>query len=635
MSHPSSVSNPPSEPDLMTFDSIDDALGSMNHSLHRSLAAQGPPSPFSFPDTLVPHSPANRPTPEQFKGHMDILVDVHDKTPTINIQPSQREEQTQETQDHGEDQSSANATHKSEQTSPSLTLPHTTTLCPPDSPATSTTPVAEDLPHTPLRRSSRPRKSATLHLSKYLVSHSPNKSQTSPLPSTPSSSRTRKSKKGKERAVTPPTDEPVEVGQVERESKADPFKLDGRPSDENAQGRFSRSPTRQGLARELGSLSPNSAELLTRLIPSVPTETETPFTHNPEPDEQRPPPTFDQPFPSMAQDKSASSSTGQKQATLILGSDSTGFSTLARIPATPRRSYIPLSPSKLRLQPMPMDDPSQTPARRVPFEQAIAEGRISPQKLSHWQSGTPAPVSMLTGQTMPVLNTSLKGDDSPARRVFIPPSTSHDVASRPESPSKRHLGEVDTRQTNHSAGTSVSQKAEPVPRSAKLPFPLVAAAAQSAPEINGGKSGESSSPSSASKSSLKQTTSRIPRKKPYSKPQAIATVTSTERKTTAKLATPRPGDVQKSSGGTILSRKTTGAAKAAVVSVHGYELSSHSTWMFRARGMMCRQRKRRGSSEPSICLSPASANKLTRLPIHLLQTQLLLLPILAQRVKLH
>ncbi|KXN82097.1 hypothetical protein AN958_03255 [Leucoagaricus sp. SymC.cos] len=322
--------------------------------------------------------------------------------------------------------------------------------------------------------------------------------------------------------------------------------------------RYSRSPIKQEIARELGSLSPNSTDLLTRLIPSG-SPKEAPSQHYLESTEQGPRLSVDHPLPSATNDDIALVSQIQPS-TPTLETSSNRMSTPVRVPVTPRRSHIPISPSKLRLQPISLDDPTRTPARRIPIEQAVAEGHVSPQKLTQMQTGTPVPVNLFTGQAMPILNTSLKGDASPARRVFVTPSIDHEATKSRSSGSN-------IRQVSRGTGSSASQKAVPMSQPTKLPFPLAAAPKmQLSPEQDVVELQGPSGSSNPAKSSLKQTTSRIPRKKPYAKPTiASSSRSGMEQKKAVKLSASRTVDLSNSSGNTTLSKRPTAPARPATV----------------------------------------------------------------------
>ncbi|KAJ3571881.1 hypothetical protein NP233_g3453 [Leucocoprinus birnbaumii] len=548
---PPSIPHPPSEPDLMTFDSIDDLPPESMKYITGSLptADQAPPSPFSFPDDSMKQVSVVHQPMRTFQGEMDVLVDIQDEAPPVDTPRPEESSHTPDETYTAQQEATAPAPHQTPHQIPSKATEsaesHTTAI------------TAEDIPHTPLRRSSRPRKSATPHILKYFASSTSSR-EASPIPSTPP----RKSRKGKERATMPAENDAAGDVEVQDVSKSSGSGLDEKPADVKAQRRDSRSPVRRELTRELGSLSPNSADLLNQLIPSVSSTNQRAL--DPGPSEHRTSPIPDSPRPSVDRADSTPISLNQTEAISTTEPAPGRFSSPGRIPATPRRSHIPQTPSKMRLQSVSMDDPSRTPARRIPIEQAVAEGRVSPQKLSQMQTGASASVSMFSGQALPVLNTSLKGDSSPARRVFTGPSTDHSMTSRPESPSKYHLGEPGSRQSNHMvslpSASQISQKATSATRPVKLPFPLVPSAkTQPAPQQDEEKTTDSS-PSSPAKSSLKQTTSRIPRSKPYSKPKVTPAGSGAEKRTTTILSTSRARDLPNISSGSGTSKRQIVAA---------------------------------------------------------------------------
>ncbi|KAF9451047.1 hypothetical protein P691DRAFT_409806 [Macrolepiota fuliginosa MF-IS2] len=429
-----------SEPDLMTFDSFDDWLEPIT-ALSAQPTAQAPSSPFSFSNSNALYDASTLPAVEPSRGHTDALVDIQDKeSDTISIQ---------ERPQRGEDvnESSPPVVDSSEERGLAPTSKAT-----PDPPPNPEDPslrkdvqnilLSDESPRTPLRRSSRPRKSAVPHTLKYLTATSPNEGA-SPLPSTPRSGElTQKSRKGKERAVSPPgCNADKEKGDIDART---PGVFDEKPPDVKAQRRYSRSPIRREITRDLGSLSPQSADFLTRLVSPAPADTTESTSVGPETETHPSISASAKTLPEALSNDTASpitqgSTRPQPAVELTMIHDTAQFPSPGRIPVTPRKAHAPHSPSKLRLQSAPLDDPTRTPARRIPIEQAVMEGHMSPQKLSQLQTGTPAPVNVFTGQAMPILNMSLGGDPSPARRVFVAPSSSEST-SRPESPTKPRPG---------------------------------------------------------------------------------------------------------------------------------------------------------------------------------------------------
>lgn len=497
---PSSVSSPESEPDLMTFD---DRLESPNAlSTQPASTSQLPPSPFSFPEvTATPAHTTSPHTVQSFQGRTDILVDLQDDGPAVSTQANQQEDK---------DIDSGQLIPGPLQGSESCVQPRSD---PTSNTSTQTTPLADALLQTPLRRSSRPRKSVTPHLLNYLASGSSD-AESSPAQSTPRLGVTRKTRKGKERALSPSRhDDDPEA----RPPSGGLFKASEEPLNVRPQRRYSRSPIRREFGRELGSLSPNSVGLLVSLVPST---SRAGSPANPEYSAEAPI-SPSRPLETQS-DPQVGQATQPSDTEPAIPAHTTQSSTPLRLPITPKRHYNPHSPSKLRLQSVSTDDPTRTPARRIPLEQAVAEGHISPQKLSQMQAGTPGPVNIFTGQNMPVLNMSLKADSSPARRVFVAPATKGKPVNPPQSPRRPQLGGF-TSTANGSATVTGPREVKALPQSTKLPFPLVAAPKS---QLLAEKDSPSKEPVSNDQagSSLKQTTSRIPRKKPYSRPNVAPLV---------------------------------------------------------------------------------------------------------------
>jgi hypothetical protein len=301
--------------------------------------------------------------------------------------------------------------------------------------------------------------------------------------------------------------------------------------------------------RELGSLSPTSTNLLTQLLPS-PTRAMTPILE-PQPQEG----TAD-----AATKKILPVSLGQmlehiQPAPLFPPISQTP------IPRTPVRSTSPIrfssparanrlqSPAKPRLQPAALDDPNRTPARRIPIQEAVMQGHVSPQKA--------AQLTVDIGRT-PVFN--IRPTDSPARRVNIteartPSGQKKWQGIRFGSPTRQRSASIEPQPAVPFTGrtaerVSLSQRMKDVSasgtqtlgssstssaaqRPAKLPFPIVASRSNLPSSISEEFEGEpevpqadmdspvkpSATSSSPIKSTLKQTTSRIPRGvKPYARP---------------------------------------------------------------------------------------------------------------------
>ena len=275
-----------------------------------------------------------------------------------------------------------------------------------------------------------------------------------------------------------------------------------------------RSPTRLPMSfnRVLGSLSPKSTDLLSKLVLTSTEESNNIRIGIDEP-----------------------SSDNQSQFTFSM------FPTLPESmpPQTPSRPTGPIrfssptkptSPHKIRLQAVVPNNPMNTPARRIPIEQGIAQGHVSPQKaarLGFKPDGTP-----------------LTSVQSPARRVLISEHSANPV-KRPggiqlESPWKGKERELsvepssrplvsrrnEREKTSGPSSTEILAKPSTV-QTKKLPFPLVPS--DPAPSMSSVTVPENSQcnlpqekPANA-KSSLKQLTSKIPRIgiKPYTRPLAL------------------------------------------------------------------------------------------------------------------
>lgn len=360
---------------------------------------------------------------------------------------------------------------------------------------------------TPLRRSTRPRKSITPNPPPPIV----------PVVSPPSIARTQVRRKS---IAVNPNDEIISDSQDEGEDEPP-----SRATPVAARVRH-RSPGKAPLSfqRELGSLSPTSTNVLSTLA------------FNPTDDSS-----------AIAGDSVTAESSQPTFSFSVFAPPETAA------PSTPVRNTGPVrftspskaqtSPHKFRIQTPAPNDPTVTPARRIPISEGIAQGYISPEKaaqLGYRPNGTP-----------------LTFVSTPARRILITdeprPSTSKLNAPRLASP-VRTLPKQRERSAEPPLrlGESVKgkEKAPVLKRPAtvvsKLPFPLVpsetqpgsvAAAAQALAQDEANKA-----KSSPFKSSLKQPTSRIPRigAKPYAR---SGDVKSTDK--TTSTTTPRMVDLAK------------------------------------------------------------------------------------------
>ncbi|CAA7271717.1 unnamed protein product [Cyclocybe aegerita] len=382
-------------------------------------------------------------------------------------------------------------------------------------PAAPQASLGDELMTTPLRRSMRPRRSVSPH----------------PLPAplpvfvppSPSPARTQVKKR-----VTnmPADDEIVSDSQDEGEGlRASPSRTT--PTSNRIR---QRSPGKAPLSfhRALGSLSPTSANVLSTLAFSA-----------------------DQPSTSNTESLSSSNPPSMFSFSVFSAEASAA-------PSTPVRSDGPIrfsspskgSPSKLQLQTPAPNDPTNTPARRIPMEQAIAQGHVSPEKAA--QLGFKASIN---GTTLPSVST-------PARRVLISERTvvplSKSSTVRPASPLK--AGPVQRERSaepsqrvmsslkgKERAGSVTQDLSSSVIKPGQLPFPIALAASVVSSSVASPSSAPSAArsavdpPSSPAKSSLKQVTSRIPRigAKPYAR---TVDQKATEK---AKSTIPRMVDLSK------------------------------------------------------------------------------------------
>ena len=530
------ISSSSSGPDLMTFDCADDLLKQIDYptiSLPVGDVIQDPPSPFTFSDSLDIQASENDRMIESFQGNMEILVDVEDGNSVLGITPPLVMECDNKA-------SKFERIHTIYSSGPSLS--------PTNSPKIASRSLeirtAGNLPYTPLRRSLRPRKSPTPHLLKYLAVSSPPS-----CCSTPTTGQEPKGKKGKERAVIP-RNGTVTVAREENDLhfndlQGRSLRCDGESSGRKTQRRYSRSPTHRELTQGIGILSAS----LNHPIPSVLPTNESSYIKNAGILEEAP-----AIHPSLGEVQTALNVSQRTHISSASEFMDPNFSTPTRIPVNPPGSHVPS-----------MDDSSRTPARRIPL---VRQEHISPYKLS--QTGTPILLSS-NGQTTSVLNIQLKGDTSPARRIFNTSSTGQEAVLESRNLLKHRPVGSFTRLPNHVTSMSASQQGSPTSRSARLPFPMVPPVRMQPISENCGRSGSTT----LAKSALKQTTSRIPRSKPYSKPQVVSALhrveQRTEQRSETKASTTYTGDVLSTEVGSYRkSRKLTTAVnpkRAVVVSV--------------------------------------------------------------------
>ncbi|KAJ6630781.1 hypothetical protein B0H10DRAFT_853404 [Mycena sp. CBHHK59/15] len=411
-------------------------------------------------------------------------------------------------------------------------------------------------PRTPLRRSTRPRRSGTPHA--YLVPIPSSDEDESPVRAhlTPSGASMRRRKgKGKEREVSPARENVSDLRSGERGgvvdnsndlfvSEADLEKKRRKERGERKLGTKNGAP-RALLQRQLGSLSPDSVNLLTQLLPP-----------------SRPSPVRELEEP---QQSAFSFSVSFPQAATSL-SPATPVRPMSPVRSSPVRHATPGSPSKIQFQPGGLDDPNRTPARRIPVEQAVARGHISPQKGARLLSNH-ADVGMAV--RTPVFH--IPPSDTPARRINVVPPTADQgkwqgmrFGSPTRGISRERGGSVEARPPWPGAtggstdlGVSVAKSCSSPPRSSsapmrkgKLPFPLTSSGSDRPSSISEQNDKDSASvaevlahspgkpPASSAlgiikvqRSNLKQTTSRIPRigTKPYARPVPNPQLTSKSR----------------------------------------------------------------------------------------------------------
>ncbi|KAG1890974.1 hypothetical protein F4604DRAFT_1913787 [Suillus subluteus] len=301
------------------------------------------------------------------------------------------------------------------------------------------------------------------------------------------------------------------------------------------------------LQRELGSLSPQSADVLTRLLPS---ERSTPLQEGQYslPQRELSFVSLDPPLLTPQRPKSNSQQ-----------------------PNSPLVTVLPLS---LKFS-LTVDDASRTPARRVLIQDAFVQGSASSQNTMLLSAKRDAS-TRFTGMRGPVFSRPALDDPSrsPAKRILITDlnspvrSPTRPAGARARSTSTEPKPIVFQPLRSHSVdpspGAADSKGKEPVfpkfsskPKSGtKLPFPLVAGqkAGTDLPhsipeEAEGSAVGEylvanqAASSSSPVKSGLKQPSvgSRIPRigAKPYARPQPKKPISSTATKLPAFGTGPR------------------------------------------------------------------------------------------------
>ncbi|KAG1731899.1 hypothetical protein EDB19DRAFT_1912286 [Suillus lakei] len=287
--------------------------------------------------------------------------------------------------------------------------------------------------------------------------------------------------------------------------------------------------------RELGSLSPHSADVLTRLLPS---ERSTPLPEGQYslPQRELSFVSLDPPLLTPQRPKSnfqhPNSPLATVQRPLVV----------APTPIRPNGG-LPGSSSHLRFS-LTVDDASRTPARRVPIQDAFVQGSASSQNTMLLSAKRDASTRLMSMRGPVFSRPALDDPSLLCAPQLDQPLRGPEVPQRNRNPSSPSLSEVTS--VDPSPHATDSKGKEPMfpkfsskPRSgAKLPFPLVVGQKvvtdlpHSIPEEAEGSeavgedpiANQAASSSSPVKSSLKQPSigSRIPRigAKPYARPQS-------------------------------------------------------------------------------------------------------------------
>ena len=274
------------------------------------------------------------------------------------------------------------------------------------------------------------------------------------------------------------------------------------------------SPTRLSMSfnRVLGSLSPKSTDLLSKLAL---TSTEEPNNvrigvGEPSSDSQ-PPFTFSM-FPTLPE--SVPPHTPSRPTGPIRFSSPTK----------------PTSPHKIRLQTVVPNNPMNTPARRIPIEQAIAQGYVSPQKaaqLGFKPDGTPLTSVQTPARRVLISEHSVNPVTRPVGIQFGSPSKGKEREPSVEPSSRPFVSRRNEKEkATWSSSTETLAKSSTV-QTEGLPFPLVPSnpassmSSTTVPEICQ-RNLPQEKPANA-KSSLRHPTSKIPRIgiKPYTRPPIL------------------------------------------------------------------------------------------------------------------
>ncbi|KAG2111519.1 uncharacterized protein F5147DRAFT_771670 [Suillus discolor] len=389
--------------------------------------------------------------------------------------------------------------------------------------ATSSAPdVTEEHARLPVRRSAR-------------LSGTPRPNQTTHTQQPPETPKL----KGKSKATTTAPEGNVPLMRDEQTK----IKRDDDSRRRALNGKYDTTPNFQ---RELGSLSPQSADVLTRLLPS---ERSTPLPEGQYslPQREISSVSLDPPLLTPQRPKSDSQHPlATVQRSLVV----------APTPIRPNGNLFGSS-SHLKFS-LTVEDASRTPARRVPIQDAIVQGSASSQN-TMLLSAKRDTSTRLVGMRGPVFSRPALDDPSrsPAKRILITDfnspvrSPTRPAGARARSASAEPKPIVSQPIRSHSVDplprAADNKGKEPMfpnfsskPRSgAKLPFPLKDLKLVGEDLI----ANQAASSSSPVKFSLKQPSigSRIPRigAKPYARPQPKKPVTSTAAKLPAFGTGPR------------------------------------------------------------------------------------------------
>ncbi|KAJ3752473.1 hypothetical protein EV360DRAFT_75331, partial [Lentinula raphanica] len=382
-------------------------------------------------------------------------------------------------------------------------------------------PQVDESPRPPLRRSTRPRRSTARYLPQFEESETDDRG---PCDTTNSDDADAK--------LTSPRRKTITLAPNNVQGVLPSLAID--------QPR-SRSPTRESTLRtrtrrELGSLSPGSSTILKSLLPAAATS---PLKEE------------------IEQDRILDG--GDSGSTLTLTQPASDLlstpvrSTHARF-TSPTRNPLP---SKFQPQTADSDNKNRTPARRIPIQDAVANGQMSAQQAARLLS---KPSTTLSSR--PVFN--IPATDSPVRRVLLPNSNIHSsptkrlplpgspvrslsVEPNPVEPVRLKKRAESAEPTLPKIQGKVAGTASPFSRSTsteRLPVTLKANSSLYAtiPE-EGSSSGGSAQKlvnrtgPYSEKSHLKHTTSRIPRigLKPYARPVVSTNPKGQEKPITMRM----------------------------------------------------------------------------------------------------